>query len=97
MKYFFKLFLLLTIVASSLFALKQNKILTPEEAFLITAKRSGDLILVDIKLGENIYIYDDKLKTSLISPLKQSLDKNIKRPNPITYHEHLIHIKNIVN
>lgn len=91
MKYFFRLFLLLAIVISSLSALKQRKVLTPQEAFSLSAQRSGDLIVVDIKLGEDIYIYDDKLKISIVSPIDQNLDADITRPTPIDHDEYLVH------
>jgi len=72
-------------------AITQRKVLTPEEAFQVNAKRSGDVISVSIKLGDNIYIYDDKLKYSLVEPLVQSLDKDIKRPTPINHDEFIVH------
>ena len=95
MKYIFKIFLLITILVSSMSALSQRKVLTPEEAFMLSAKRSGDVILVDIKLGKDIYIYDDKLKFKIVEPVKVSLDKDIKRPKSIKHDEYQIHNKSM--
>lgn len=88
-----KLFLIGIFFTTSLFAITQRKVLSPEEAFQISAKRTGDLIVVSLNLGENIYVYDDKLKLSIIEPTNVSLDKDIKRPQAIDYEEYKVHKK----
>lgn len=91
MKYIFKIFLLVTIMISAMSALTQKKVLTPEEAFSLSAKRSGDVILVDIKLGKDIYLYADKLKFKILEPINVSIDEDIKRPVATDYDEYKIH------
>ncbi len=86
-----KLLLVGLFFATSLFSITQRKVLTPEEAFQVTAKRTGDVVVVSLKLGEHIYVYDDKLKLSLIEPKKVSLDKEVKRPDPVAYEEYQVH------
>lgn len=93
MKHIFKIFLLVTIFVSAMSAIGQRKVLTPDEAFQVSAKRTGDVIHVNIKLGEKIHIYDDKLKYSLIEPVIHSLDKEIKRPIPVKFEQFLVHKK----
>lgn len=95
MKYLSKLFLLVMIFAVTLSAITQRKVLSPEEAFKVDAKHSGDVIAVSIELAKDIYIYDDKLKFEIIKPVQASLTKEIKKPEPFMYKEHLIHDKSL--
>ncbi|WP_024955340.1 protein-disulfide reductase DsbD [Sulfurospirillum arcachonense] len=95
MKYFFKLILLILIFVSSMEAITQKKVLSPEEAFQISAKRSGDVVFINIELGKDIYIYADKLKINIIHPIKISLDNDIKKPKPIEDDDHKIYNKPI--
>jgi thiol:disulfide interchange protein DsbD len=68
-------------------------VLSPEEAFQVSAKRTGDLIVISLDLGKDIYLYDDKLKLSIIEPTKVSIDGDIKRPLPVDYEDYQIHKK----
>ncbi len=79
--------------ATSLFAITQKKVLSPEEAFQVSAKRTGDVIVISLGLGKNIYVYDDKLKINILEPLKVSIDEDIKKPTPIDYDDSLVHKK----
>lgn len=88
-----KLFLIGLFFTTSLFAITQRKVLSPEEAFQVSAKRTGDLIVISLELGKNIYVYDDKLKISIIEPTKVSLDKDIKRPIAVDYEDYQVHKK----
>ena len=90
-----KLFLIGLFFTTSLFAITQRKVLSPEEAFQVSAKRTGDVVLVSIKLGQDMYVYDDKLKYSISEPLVQNLDKEIKRPIPVQHDEYIVHDKPI--
>ena len=90
-----KLFLIGLFFTTSLFAITQRKVLSPEEAFQVSAKRTGDLIVVSLELGKNIYVYDDKLKLSIIEPTKVSLDGDIKRPEPVDYDDYQVHKKTL--
>jgi len=95
MKIFSKLFLFLLISAVSLSALEQRKILSPDEAFVVNAKIEQKNINVDIKLGQDIYIYSDKLKFEIVKPLKVSLDKDIVKPKPIKHEKFLVYEKEV--
>lgn len=80
----------LCIVATFLFSATQPKVLSPEEAFKITAIKSGDVISIDVSLGENIYLYDDKLQLSITKPKEISIDADVKRPEAIDYEDFMI-------
>ncbi len=86
-----KLFLMVLLFSTSLFAVTQKKVLTPEEAFKVNAKRTGDVIVLSLELGKNIYVYDDKLKISIIEPTKIIFDKEIKRPTAVDYKNYQVH------
>jgi len=85
------LLLILFYLSTAVFAITQKKILSPEEAFNLSVKKSGDVIAVSLKLGENIYIYDDKFKITIVKPDIASLNKDLNIPKPITYDKHLVH------
>ncbi|MBE0492059.1 MAG: protein-disulfide reductase DsbD [Sulfurospirillum sp.] len=82
------------LLASVVFALEQPKVLPPDEAFKIQASQVADAIVIDIKLGENIYLYDDKFKISIVKPKVIFLDTVIKRPEAIVYEEYKIFNEN---
>ncbi len=91
MKRVWGLLLILFYLSTAVFAITQKKILSPEEAFNLSVKKSGDVIAVSLKLGENIYIYDDKFKITIVKPDIASLNKDLNIPKPITYDKHLVH------
>ena len=88
-----KIVLIVLFFVTSVMAITQRKVLSPKEAFQISSKRVGDLILINLKLGKNIYVYDDKLKLSIIEPIKVSLDNEIKRSTPVEYEGYKVHKK----
>ena len=95
MNNFFKLFLVLILFSTSLFAIKQKKILSPEEAFQLSAKRTGDLIVVNLDIGENIYLTANKLKISIFEPLIAPLDDDVKKPKIVDYKDEKVHMESI--
>ncbi|MBL0708040.1 MAG: thiol:disulfide interchange protein, partial [Sulfurimonas sp.] len=90
-----KLFLIGLFFTTTLFAITQRKVLSPEEAFKVSAKRTGDVIVLNLLLGKDIYLYDKKLKLSIIEPMKVSIDKDIKKPKPIDHDDYKIYEKNL--
>ncbi len=85
------LLLIFTLLYTSLFAFDQGGILKPEEAFIAEAVQKDDKIQTTIKLAPEIYIYDEMLKYTITSPKEVSLDKLIKRPEPVNYHDFIVH------
>jgi len=90
-----KLILILLFCSVSLFAITKRVVLSPEEAFNVTASHVGDAISIDVKLGDNIYLYDDKLKAEIIEPVKADITASMKKPKPIKYEEFIIHDNSI--
>lgn len=91
MKLLFRLCFLTFFLATSSSAIFHKKVLTPKEAFNLNVKKSGDVISVNLKLGKDIYVYDDKLKLSIIFPKVVSLDKEIKRPKAFKHEDYLVY------
>ena len=65
-----RVFASILILCSTLFSAgfgnaEKQKFLSPAEAFKVTATQKEDGILIDVKLGKDIYIYADTLKLLL--------------------------------
>jgi thiol:disulfide interchange protein DsbD len=83
--------LIFALFYSSLWAFNQGDILKPEEAFIAKAVQKTDKIETTIKLAPDIYIYDEMLKYTITKPKEISLDKLIKRPKPVNFHDFIVH------
>ena len=70
--------------------LASSKLLTPEEAFKISALQDEKGVSLKIELGEGIYLYDDKIKLELVKPTVISLDAYVQRPVPEKYEEYIV-------
>lgn len=65
-----RVFASILIFCSTLFSagfgnVEKQKFLSPTEAFKVTATQKEDTVLIDVKLGKDIYIYADTLKLLL--------------------------------
>lgn len=80
-----KIILFIFILTSTLVA-NGNKILKPSEAFSVHLSKNDSSILVNIDLGNGIYIYKNKLHVELTEPLKQNLTEFIKLPKSEFFH-----------
>lgn len=82
--------ILLFVMTFTLYASANTKILTPEEAFNVTAEQNESTVTIHVKLGEKIYLYDDKLSLDLVAPVQQNLDKRVERPKAVAFHEYMV-------
>jgi len=90
MRYAVILFLFLT----TLYGSWQNAFLQPEEAFKASAKlKNGSQIEVDIKLGKDIYIYEESLK--LVDPVGDDgiVFKKISTSESVEHHEEKVYLE----
>jgi len=83
---FFSLFFLLVV---TLFAVEKPKLLTPEEAFNVTATHSNQGVMISITLGEKIYLYDDKISLELTQPKTLDMTQWVERPKAEYFHDTL--------
>ncbi|QKF78756.1 protein-disulfide reductase DsbD [Arcobacter defluvii] len=90
-----KILLFLLIFVYS-FSLDLNpKILEPEEAFKTTFIKNQDNLNIKLELGDNIYLYDDKIKIFISKPQKIDITQNINIPEPISYEEFIVHFNSL--
>ena len=83
---FFSLFFLLVV---TLFGVEKPKLLTPEEAFNVTATHSNQGVMISITLGEKIYLYDDKISLELTKPKTLDMTQWVERPKAEYFHDTL--------
>lgn len=89
MKHILRGFSLLLLLTFSLIAANPPKVLTPEEAFSVSALQSEEGVTIKIGLGEGIYLYDDKIKLELVKPKQLSLEEHVSRPKPEPYQDYI--------
>ncbi|OQX57477.1 MAG: hypothetical protein B5M52_07390 [Helicobacteraceae bacterium 4484_230] len=90
MRYTVILFLFLT----TLYGSWQNAFLPPEEAFKASAElKNGSRIEVDIKLGKDIYLYEESLK--LIDPVDNDgiVFKKISTSESVDHHDEKVYLE----
>ncbi len=73
------------------FEMIQQDILEPDEAFVPSAEKVDGFIDTKLRLGDKIYVYDDKLKYSITRPVKVDLTPFVKKPKPEKFHGTLVH------
>ena len=87
MKHIVSFFMFLALAFSALNAVQTPKILSPEEAFQISALQNKEDITIRIGLGEGIYLYDDKIKLEITQPLNVALTERVSRPSAEQFHD----------
>jgi thiol:disulfide interchange protein DsbD len=71
-----------------------NDFLEPEEAFKPTLTQTEDLIIFEVELGKDIYLYNDKLKVQLTQPQKIDLTSKASIPTPQEYDGFIVNFGN---
>ena len=82
-------FFILLFCFSSLWSVERPKVLTLQEAFHISATQDNQGVMIDVKLGEGIYLYDDKIKLIILSPKIIDITSFVERPKAQIYHDTL--------
>ena len=90
-----KIFLFLALFIYSFSLELDNKILEPNEAFKTTFTQNKDDLNIKIELGKNIYLYDDKIKISVLKPQNIDLTNEITKPAPVEYDGFIVHLTNL--
>jgi len=86
--------IMISLSVTALFGVSENKFLMPQFAFKPSAVLKNGNIIVDIKLGDKIYIYKNKLHFAIVSPRKILLDNDLKFSKATKYHNFIIYLKN---
>ncbi len=96
MKKFLFMILFSALTFASLFGIGlEDEVLMPNQAFKPNAVLKDGKINIDIKLADKIYAYKNKLHFSIVSPKNISLDKDLKFPKAVKYHEFIVYFNEI--
>ena len=95
MKKILSLLLMMILSLTTLFGALEDEVLMPDQAFKPSAVLKDGKIVVEIKLGDKIYAYKDKLHFTITSPKTLSLDKDLKLPKPVKYHEFIVYFDKV--
>jgi len=90
-----RLLILLVTLQMTLSAFDQT-ILPVEKAFVPTVTSDGETIKTEIKLAQQIYVYDEQLQYKIISPKEIDLRPLLSVPKPVEFHEFIVHRDDIV-
>ncbi len=99
-KVFLPLLLFLSLAVNGVSAgfggiVNEDEVLMPDQAFKPSAVLKDKSVVVDIKLGDKIYLYQDKLKFIITSPKKIDITKDLRLPKPVKYHEFIVYFDDI--
>lgn len=87
MKHILRFVLLCLLLASALYSAEKPKVLTPEEAFQVTATQQSGGVVIKVALGEKIYLYDDKFKVELVPAKNSDITSWLERPKAEFFHD----------
>ncbi|AXH13416.1 protein-disulfide reductase DsbD [Halarcobacter bivalviorum] len=73
----------------------QRSFLEPHEAFQVKLEEQQDKIVASIKLGKDIYLYDEQLKVFITKPEKKEITSKLQMPKPEPYDEFIVHFNEI--
>jgi thiol:disulfide interchange protein DsbD len=89
-----KKLLLLIFISFYSFALgMEQDFLEPEDAFKTNIVKENEKIIFNLKLGKDIYLYDEKLQVFITKPSKVNLTEEVDIPEPVKYEEFIVHFK----
>ncbi len=87
----YKKILLLALFISSLFGIEQNFI-EPSEAFKVSSQEYKEKVTVELKLANDIYVYDEFLK---VLNGKEDITKKISLKKPVEFHGFIVHFDTV--
>lgn len=86
-----KILLLLMIAVYSYSLGLQKEFLEPEDAFKKEFIKLDNKLVFNLKLGNRIYLYDEKLKVLIKKPSKIDITKDVNIPKAVAYEEFIVH------
>ena len=93
--YILRSIILVALLFQSIFAIEKRVILEPDEAFKTSFTKSEETVNFKLDLGQDIYLYDDKLKFFITKPSKVEITKELNLPKPVPYEEWIVQFDNI--
>ncbi|MGB5793472.1 protein-disulfide reductase DsbD, partial [Poseidonibacter sp.] len=88
-----KILLLLLITIYSYSLELQKDFLEPQDAFKKEFIQLDDKLIFNLKLGDRIYLYADKLKVLIKTPQKIDITEDLSIPTPVPYEEFIVHFE----
>ncbi len=83
---------IILLVLSAVFAFSiERSFLSPDEAFKFSYEEKSDKVIIKLDLGKDIYLYDEKLKLSIVKPETVDLRALVKFPKAVEYEEFIVH------
>ena len=89
-----KIFLIL-LASVYTFALQLNTFLEPDEAFITNFEKTNTQTSFSLKLGKDIYLYDDKIKVLITKPEKIDIIEELNIPEPVPYEEFIVQFNDL--
>lgn len=83
-----KILVLVYTFALSLYA---ADFLEPDQAFMPKLEKQDDKIVFDVKLGKDIYLYDEQIKVLITKPKKIDITEELGIKDPTKYDEFNVH------
>ena len=93
MRYILIIFLFLQ---TFLFGVDIPQPLSEDKAFDVKINQEGELLKASVKLGKNIYLYENKIKIKILKPKKVDITKEIKLPTSVKLHKYMVIKKDFV-
>ncbi|WP_333804331.1 protein-disulfide reductase DsbD [Sulfurospirillum sp.] len=87
MQQIFRYLTLCFLLTVLLFGVEKPKLLTPEEAFQVTATHNIQGVMISVVLGEKIYLYDDKITLELVKPKAVDIIAMVEKPKAEYFHD----------
>ena len=85
-----KLLLLIVTAIYSFALITQQEFLEPDEAFKTEFIKDSEKVSFKLKLGKDIYLYDDKIKVLILKPKKMDITEDVNIPKPVAYQEFIV-------
>ncbi|MFK2823889.1 protein-disulfide reductase DsbD [Arcobacter sp. YIC-80] len=87
--------ILLALLFQSVFSIEKRVILEPHQAFQPSFSKTQDAINFKLGLGQDIYLYDDKLKVFITKPSKIEITQDLNIPEAVPYEEWMVQFDNL--
>lgn len=90
-----KKFLVLLLFVLSFLNVNAQEFLEPEDAFKVNIEKVDDNVNIKLVLGKDIYLYDDKIKVSIVKPQEFDITEEVNIPAPTEYDGFIVQLNDL--
>ena len=90
-----KKFLVLLLFVLSFLNVNAQEFLEPEDAFKVNIEKVDDNVNIKLVLGKDIYLYDDKIKVSIVKPQEFDITEEVNIPEPTEYDGFIVQLNDL--